>query len=108
MTASDVLAFVVELAALAMLAAWGFSTGGSVTRVLLGIGLPVLAIVLWGLFAAPRARHRIPALKAVVMVLVLGGGAAASFGVLPLGWAVALTAVVVLSTAWSHAGPRRP
>jgi len=98
-TLNDVAAFLVELAALALQAAWGFQTGGVVTKVALGLGLPALSVVLWGLFAAPRARYDVPVLKVVVTVLVLGGGALASFGVLPLGWAVAITALVVVTTA---------
>lgn len=103
--ANDVIAFFVELAALAMLCAWGFQTGGTATRWLLGLGLPAVAIALWGLFAAPRARYDRPALRLLVIVLVLGGGAAAAFGVLPLAWAVAFAVVVVANTTLSYVGP---
>lgn len=52
-------AFLLELCALAALGYWGLRTAsGPATKAALGIGAPLLAAVLWGLFAAPRARCR--------------------------------------------------
>jgi hypothetical protein len=95
--AGATLAFVSELGSLAALAFWGFSVpAGAVARVLLGVGLPVAAAVLWGLFAAPRAVIRIPALVAVTKVAVQGG-AVAALAVSGHPWlAVALAAGAVL------------
>lgn len=104
--ANDVLAFLVELAALAVLCAWGFRVGGSTpVRLLLGIGLPLVAVVAWGLFAAPRARFDVPALRLVTKLVVLGGAAAAAFGVLPLGLAVAFAVVVGANLVLMYVGP---
>ncbi|GAA2135432.1 hypothetical protein GCM10009760_13980 [Kitasatospora kazusensis] len=65
------LAFVIEVAALAALCWWGFSTGsGAVTHLLLGIGAPLVAAVLWGMFAAPKARFQVP-LAGVLLVKFL-------------------------------------
>lgn len=62
-----------ELAALAALGYWGFTVAESTAvRVLLGVGLPVVAAVLWGLFAAPRAVVRRAPLTVVTKVLVFG------------------------------------
>lgn len=48
------LAFLLELCALVALGYWGVWTGdGPVTKAALGIGAPLCAAVLWGLFAAP-------------------------------------------------------
>ena len=67
------LAFVLELAALAALAYWGYCTGNSTfTSLLLGIGIPLVAAILWGLFAAPRAKFPNPLLKIAVKALVFG------------------------------------
>lgn len=72
------LAFALELAAIAALAYWGFHSGASTgTRVVLGIGAPAVAIVLWGLFAAPKATFGSPALYVLTVVLVIGGAALA-------------------------------
>ncbi|HEX5401263.1 MAG TPA: YrdB family protein [Pseudonocardiaceae bacterium] len=70
------LAFTLELAAIVALGYWGFhaadSTGG---KFLLGIGTPVVAIVLWALFAAPKASVSSPVLHWITVVLVFGGAA---------------------------------
>jgi hypothetical protein len=68
-TANEVLAFVVELIALAVL---GYS-GWKVGNVALAIAMPVFAAILWGLFAAPRARYQVPlAGQLAVKALVFG------------------------------------
>jgi hypothetical protein len=67
------LAFLLELVALAALGYWGYCTGNSTfTSLLLGIGIPLIAAFLWGLFAAPRARYPNPLLKIAVKALVFG------------------------------------
>jgi hypothetical protein len=59
---NDVLAFLIELAALAVFAWWGAETGGGLAvGLLLGIGAPLVAAVVWGLFASPKARVKLPA-----------------------------------------------
>lgn len=48
--------FLIELAALASFAYWGFRYGhGLAAKLLLGIGAPLLAAVFWGLFVAPKS-----------------------------------------------------
>ncbi|WP_323377620.1 YrdB family protein [Streptomyces sp. RB17] len=92
------MAFLLELAALGFLGWWGFGAGHEgVLRILLGLGTPLLAVVVWALFAAPRARWR-PRLPLVLVVkaLVLGGGAAALYGV---GHPVAAGAMAVVTAA---------
>lgn len=72
--ANEVLAFFVELAALAFIAYGGLKAGG----IALAVALPLSAAVLWGLFAAPRARFKAPrSARPAVKALVLGGGAMA-------------------------------
>ncbi|MFG2682036.1 YrdB family protein [Streptomyces sp. NPDC048392] len=80
---NEVLALLIECVALGLLCWWGFATGGhAAISALLGLGAPAVAVVLWWLFAAPRAKLR-PALPGVLLVkgLVLGGGAAALYGI---------------------------
>nr|BFD84606.1 hypothetical protein StreXyl84_40070 [Streptomyces sp. Xyl84] len=106
--ANELLAFLLELAALAALAWWGFRTGEGATPFLLGLGTPALAITLWSLFAAPKARLR-PGLPLVLLVktLVLGGGAAAVYGAGHPAAAVAMAVLVIANTATAETF-RRP
>jgi Protein of unknown function (DUF2568) len=92
------LAFLSEIAALAVLAAWGWSTGSGAGRWLLAAGLPLLAAVLWGVFAAPRAPVRVPATAVAVKVLVLGGAVLALAHLGHPGWAGVLAIASLLGT----------
>lgn len=98
--ANEVLAFVLELVAIGALAWWGFTAvDGWAASLLLGLGAPAAAVTLWGLFAAPRARIRLPLAGVLaVKTLVLGGGAAAVYGTGHPVAAVALAVVLVLNT----------
>ena len=76
------LAFLLEVVALAVLAWWGADVGdGVVLSVVLAVAAPLVAAVLWGLFAAPKARIRLP-LPGVLLVkaLVFGAAVAALYG----------------------------
>jgi|SRR5664279_1400831 len=54
------LAFLLELVALASFAYWGFTASEStLAKLVLGLGTPVLAAVLWGIFAAPNSERRL-------------------------------------------------
>jgi hypothetical protein len=70
--------FGLEVGALVALAYWGFTTdGGTFTRIVLGLGAPLLAAVLWGLFASPKARFKSEPRRAVVEIVVFGSAALA-------------------------------
>lgn len=108
--ANELLAFLVELAALACLFWWGFALADNLAvQLLTGTAVLAAAVVLWGLFAAPRARFR-PPLAGVLAVkaLVLGGGALALYGVGHPVAAAVLGAVVVVNTALAETFRRRP
>ncbi len=54
-----------EIAAVTAFAYWGTTVGGSgcgsgAVAVVLAVAAPLIAIVLWGRFAAPRAPRRLP------------------------------------------------
>lgn len=55
------IAFALELAMLAAFAYWGYWVGaGAIVRWSLAVGLPLIAIVLWSLLFAPKAKQRLP------------------------------------------------
>ena len=63
------LAFAVELAGLGIFAWWGWRTGsGTPVKLLLAIGIPILAAVVWGLFAAPTANYGNPVVTTIVKI----------------------------------------
>lgn len=104
--ANDLLAFGVEVLAVVLLAVWGARLGSTtLAHVLGGILVPAVAVVLWGLFAAPRARVRVPVLVVATKVLVLGAAVLAAWSVLPPVWAAVVTVVVVVNTALMWVGP---
>ena len=95
------LAFLLELLALGGLAWWGADAGGGLAAsILLGAGAPVVAAVAWGLFAAPRARVRLPLAGVLaVKVIVFGLAAVAVAAIGRPGSAIAFAVVVVINTA---------
>jgi len=66
------LAFFLELAMFAALGYWGFYGDKSIlTKWLLGIGLPLLTAVVWGMFLAPRATYRLGNISGNLLSLIL-------------------------------------
>jgi hypothetical protein len=65
------LKFLLELAAIAAFAYWGASVGHGGVAVLVAIAAPTLIAVLWGRFAAPRARRRLPTATRIVFELTV-------------------------------------
>ncbi len=83
--ANLVLAFLLLLCALgafASFAYWGFKTGGATpSKIGLGLGAPLLAAVVWGIFGAPRAVVPVPGLLHFVIQALFFGLAALSLAV---------------------------
>ena len=95
-------AFLAELAALVALAVWGWSavdpTGW---RLVLAVATPAVAGALWGVFAAPRAPVRVPALTVLVKVLVFGAAVLALVVTGHPALAITLAAAALLSSLLS-------
>jgi hypothetical protein len=69
--------FLLELCMLAALASWGFQTGSNlVLKIVLGIGTPLLAILIWGRFMAPRSETRLTGSSYLLLKFILFGAAA--------------------------------
>ena len=76
-----------------------------VLAILLSVGVPMLAAVLWGLFAAPFAAFQSEPLRLLTKLLVLGAGSAAGFMLLHRPWAVGFAVVVVANLFLMYVGP---
>ena len=98
--------FLLELGMLAAVGYWGFETGsGWGTKVILGIGLPLLIAVVWGLFVAPKARFPLRGASHLALsFILLSTGAIALFAShrADLGWVYSIILVVnqVLMILW--------
>jgi len=58
---------------------WGFKTGdGTIAKVGLGIGVPLLAAVVCGTFVAPNAPVSMPGVLSLLLQVIIFGLAAAS------------------------------
>jgi hypothetical protein len=87
--------FGLELAAVAAFAIWGASTDGTGASILLAVVAPALAVVLWGRFAAPNSRHRLPTSARIPFELIVFGLAALAL----LAAGHDLAAIIYASTA---------
>lgn len=90
--------FLLELCLLAAVGYWGFKThSGWAMKIILGIGLPILIAVLWGLFIAPRATYPLRGTSyLLVELMLLGSGAIALFasGKPTLGWVYTIIVIM--------------
>ncbi len=100
--------FLLELCMLVAVGYWGFKThSGWTTKIIFGIGLPILIAAVWGLFEAPKAIYPLSGAAHVALGLILlGSGAVALFasGKAGLGWAYLIVLVVnqVLMLVWKQ------
>ncbi|MGY1705178.1 YrdB family protein [Geodermatophilus sp. SYSU D00697] len=95
-------AFATELGALAALGYWGWVSGGTPTaRWLLALGVPLVAAVLWWLFAAPQAVVHVAVLVVLTKVAVFGAAGAALLAVGSPRLAAVLVVAAVLGSVLS-------
>ncbi len=101
---NQTIAFLLELIMVFAVGYWGYHVGKTtLSKYSLVILLPVIAIVLWGVFAAPRSAHRLEPTARLVFVLVLFG--ITSFLIHDSGHtklAIAFAVVAVLNTTLAY------
>ena len=69
--------FLLELCMLGAVGYWGFRTGSSwAMKIILGIGLPLLIAVIWGMFVSPKATYPSNGLTRLSVELILFGSGA--------------------------------
>lgn len=107
-SANAVLRFILEVAALVLLSLWGWESAGW----LLGLGLPIIAAAVWGIFNVPGDPSRsgkapVPVPGSVRLVIegaifiAATAAAWAVFGILP-----ATLFVVVVASHYARSGAR--
>nr|WP_165143081.1 YrdB family protein [Microbacterium endophyticum] len=102
----DILAFIVELAAFAVLAVWGFLAWPFAWNILFGIATPAIAILVWALFVSPRAVLAVhPFVRAFAELLIYAAATIVLWS-LGLAWAGIAFAVIAV-TVGVLAGRRR-
>ncbi len=107
--ANDGLRFLLELAALAALAYWGFAEHDGVVQWVLGLGAPLVAAAVWGRFVAPKASHpTVDPLRLALEVLVFGSGVAALCVAEQTTLAIVFGALVLVHLALTFALGQRP
>ena len=91
--------FLLELAAFASLAVWGWHAGSGFAAVVLAVLLPTAAIAVWGLWCAPRAPRRLPTTWRAALEVGIFLLAAAALGAAGHPTAAVVLAVVVVVNA---------
>lgn len=84
--------FALELCVLVILGYWGFTTGNQgLSKVLLGVGAPLVFAGVWGTFLAPKATMRLSQPWLTLLELVIFGVA---------GWALYSTGKISLAAVF--------
>ncbi len=100
------LRFLLELCALVALGYWGFQTGqGLLSKIGLGIGVPLLTVVIWVMFIAPNAVVHLPepipfVLGLIILGLAAAALAAAGHSTLALVFGVIIVINAILMLIW--------
>ena len=89
------LVFLDELLVMAALAVWGADAGGW----LLAVGAGLAGVLVWFLFASPKARYGGPVARPVAKVVVIGAAVVGLAVAGHAGWAVALAVFSVVVNA---------
>lgn len=72
----DIIRFVLELFAFVSLGIWGFVAWPLPWNIVIGIGAPLVAIVLWALFRSPKAVFRLDVFgRALIEIIIMGSAA---------------------------------
>jgi len=95
-TPLDIVRAIILIAALASLALWGFAMWAFPWNLVLGLGAPLIVLLVWALFLSPRPVLRLhPFIRAAVELLIYAGVTLAwwSMGQAWIGLAFAVVAI---------------
>ena len=93
------LSFLLELAMLVAFGYWGFNTGDStLVHILFGLGIPVIAIVIWSIYNAPMSKRRLPRTPRTILEVVMFSLAALALAAAgQTTWAVLFAVLIVIN-----------
>ena len=93
------LALVLELGVLVALAYWGFAIGATIpVKIVLGIGTPAAAILVWAIWGAPRSQRRLQGISYWLLRVVFdAAGAVALYVANQHTWGVIFALVAALN-----------
>ena len=71
--------FLLEICVLAAVCYWGFKINSNwLLNILMGIGIPLLIAIVWGMFGAPKAANHLTGFSLLALeIIVFGSGVAA-------------------------------
>jgi hypothetical protein len=107
-SANLALRFILELCALGALGYWGYRTGsGLLLKIVLTVGAPLLAAVVWGAFIAPKASVPVPiwlwlVLQALIFGLATAGLVATGHQTLAVAFVLAVLINGALMYVWGQ------
>jgi hypothetical protein len=102
--------FILEMVVLLGLFLFGISRSDRlIVQIVLGVGLPLIAVTVWGLLVAPKARRRLPDPQRLAVELGVFGSGVLAFvlsGNLILGVLLGLAALISLALMflWGQRG----
>ncbi len=102
------LRFILEICVLVAAGYWGFKTGtGTLLKIVLGIGLPLLISVVWASFGAPGAGRQLHGVWHLLLeAVIFGSGVVALFAAErpSLAWVLGMAIVAnrVLMFVWKQ------
>jgi hypothetical protein len=102
------LSFFLELCMVVAYGYWGFTTGSDlIAQLLLGIGVPAIIVVVWGIFIAPASNRRLKGFRHRILEIILFVAAmvalySAGRPTLALGFAMLYAINVILRLVWKQ------
>lgn len=108
-TGNLALSFFLELWAFVSIAYWGFRTGGNIySRIALGILVPLLTIIVWSIFLAPKSSRKLDGWKyRSLKLLIFGFSAVALWWGGSRGSALLLGGAVIVNQLLEYAFQQR-
>jgi hypothetical protein len=100
--AAAAVGFLLEIGMVAAFLFWGFRHD-SPWNLVLGLGVPAVVVVLWGIFMAPKSSRRLPGRMVAVAslaVFVLAGAALLAAGAAVLGVIMLVVAAAWFAVSW--------